>query len=1021
MLCLLAALGVQVVAQPTLAAMAGRLGLRHAAQAPAPAAPQGVLAPSGCAADTPAAGEVTCELWAKTGTTSILGQSMPIWGYASAAGDPATAPGPVLVVTSGELVHVVLHNQLSQATALAFPSQAATSFVGGSTGGLTSGITNGAQTTYTFTASRPGTFLYEAGHTPNGARQVALGMAGALVVLPANGIGAYGTVPSSYDDEAVLVLSEIDPALNRSANPATFDLRQFDARYRLINGKVFPSTDPVATGVNRTVLLRYVNVGALQHPMELLGGAQVRLAQDGHPADHPTTSLVADLAPGSTMDTLVTMPSGGGAKLSLFEAGGHLNNNGMTEADPNLVASGGMMTFLDTAAPPPTQDVVGPVPARLTISPSPSDGTVPVVVTADVSDATTGGGHVQAAELVVDDAVTQAPGFGLPMTGTFGSTSVHVTGTIPVGTGNDAAYCAANPITLSCLSAGKHRVFVRGLDDAGMGNWGVISDVLLNLPKVGPLTRNGAVTPDPANGQGGVDLEATGDDSGAGGTINQAEWSLDTLASAGSGTAMNVNNGGTIAAVTAHIPQSVLTGLGDGTHHFFVRVHDSLGLWGPELDIPFTLDTSGPTVVAADVAPNPTNGKLDDPGNPGNLVVSAVIGDTAGGIVAGAEGFLDPGASPAPGSGFKLIATDGKYDTSSESVYGLIPLSAITSLTEGNHRVVVRGRDGAGNWGATYTAPLVVDRTSPTLGALTATPNPTNGATTVAVSGTVSEPNLNAAEVWYGTTDPGVGLGTPATISVAPAGTGYRATITVTVPPLTVGTRIVNVRVQDKAGNWSNARATMITIRGGAPAGTAAALLGFGTNVGNVTVSTQAGIPPILGNTGMRAAPAANAPAYVGMDSAVPARSFQAAFAINRNTLRTALNGTITLFDGRTSAATGNGVFAVQMRTTSNGSPGTAQIRAVLTRSNGTTAIGNWFNLPTGGHLVTLQWVSGPATGTAAGRLRVTLDATVLINQTADTSSRLLSRVRLGAIESSAPASLSGVLYVDDYTATGVQ
>ena len=1022
LLTVLTVLGAQTLTGPSLAtaaSAASRLATTPSAPAAAlPSAPQGVLAPSGC---TFGAGTATCELWAKTGSTTLLGQPMPIWGYSSTDTGAATAPGPVLVVHQGDEVTVSLHNQLPQNTALAFPGQADGSFSGASTGNTQAGVPTTGGATYTFTASRPGTFLYEAGHTPNGARQVALGLAGALVVLPSNGTGAYGTGLTAYDDEAVLVLSEIDPALNEAPDPAAFDLRQFQARYRLINGRVFPSTDPIATGTDRTVLLRYVNAGVLQHPMNLLGGSQERIALDAYPAAHPLSSLVADLAPGSTMDTLVRTPSAGGAKLTLFEAGGHLNNNGMTEDDPTRIANGGMMTFIDTAAPPPSNDVVGPVPSRLTATPSPADGTVPVTVTAVLADpASPVPGTVAGAELVVDDAVSQQAGFGLGMeaVGGFGTATVHVTAEIPVGTANDAAYCTANPVTLSCLSAGKHRIFVRGLDAAG--NWGVVSDVLLNLPKIGPLTRGGSVSPDPTNGLNGLDVSATGDDSGAAGTINQAEWSLDTLASPGAGTAMDVNNGGTIAAVTGHIPANAFAALAEGTHHVFVRSHDNLGLWGPELDISFTLDRSGPTVIAAAVAPNPTNKKLDDPGNPGNLVVSANIVDTAGGHVVAAEGFLNPGPSPTPGTGFSLLATDGALDSSTESVYGLIPLSALNGLPDGtNYRVMVRGKDDGGNWGDPFYAPLTVDTVSPTLGLLTAAPNPTNGAATVAITGNTSEAGLNAAEVWYGTTDPGKGNGTPATISVNGAGT--QVTVTVAVPPLTVGTRIVNIRVQDKAGNWSNNRATTITIRGGAAAGTAAALLGFGYNLGNVTVSTQAGIPAILGNTGMRAQLGANAPAYVGTDSATAARSFQAGFAINRNTLRTALNGTITLFDGRTSAASGNGVFAIQMRTTSNANPGTAQIRAVLTRSNGTTAVGNWFNFTTGAHLVTLQWRAGPATGTTAGNLRVTLDGTVLINQTADTSSRLLTRVRLGAIESSAPASLSGVMYVDTYTATGVQ
>ena len=54
------------------------------------------------------------------------------------------------------------------------------------------GVGPGRNRDLLFTASRPGTFLYEAGHTPNGARQVAMGLAGALVVLPADGT-AYGS------------------------------------------------------------------------------------------------------------------------------------------------------------------------------------------------------------------------------------------------------------------------------------------------------------------------------------------------------------------------------------------------------------------------------------------------------------------------------------------------------------------------------------------------------------------------------------------------------------------------------------------------------------------------------------------------------------------------------------------------------------------------------------------------------------------------------------------------------------
>jgi hypothetical protein len=62
--------------------------------------------------------------------------------------------------------------------------------------------------------------------------------------------------------------------------------------------------------------------------------------------------------------------------------------------------------------------------------------------------------------------------------------------------------------------------------------------------------------------------------------------------------------------------------------------------------------------------------------------------------------------------------------------------------------------------------------------------------------------------------------------------------------------------------------------------------------------------------------------------------------------------------------------------------------------------------------------------GTNRGQLRVTLGNTVLINQFANTTGRTLASVRLGVVDGTTPASragMTGSLYLDDYTATGVQ
>ena len=191
-----------------------------------------------------------------------------------------------------------------------------------------------------------------------------MGLAGALVVL---GDGtAYG---QAYDDEAVLVLSEIDPALN--AHPTTFDMREFHPAYRLINGKPFPSSDPVPTDQGHTVLLRYVNVGSELHSMSTLGADQVVLSHDGHGLAFPEPSVVVPVDPGVSVDALVTVPTGPESKVAVFESSARLDNAGQTTADPLSVAFGGMLTFLDTNAPAPSSDGVGPVSTAITADAEP--------------------------------------------------------------------------------------------------------------------------------------------------------------------------------------------------------------------------------------------------------------------------------------------------------------------------------------------------------------------------------------------------------------------------------------------------------------------------------------------------------------------------------------------------------------------------------------------------------------------------------------------------------------------------
>jgi FtsP/CotA-like multicopper oxidase with cupredoxin domain len=954
----------------------------------------GKLTPTGCAFG---AGTAACDLYALSGTTTILGTSVPIWGFSpTGVAGSATAPGPVLVVHQGDQVSVTLHNQVAgQTVSLAFPGQTLPT---GSTEDST-GIASGTRT-YTFTASRPGTFLYEAGHTSGGARQVAMGLAGAFVVLPSDGT-AYGTQPAGYpatgyDDDAVVVLSELDPAFN--ASPATFDLRKFAPKYRLINGKPYPASDPIATDQGHKVLVRYVNVGSMTHPMTVLGGEQVEIAQGGHPARYATTVAAESIDPGQTLDSLVTMPSGPESKLAVYETARHLDNNGQHTADPTQLAFGGMLTFLDTNAPPPSSDGVGPVSTHIGLSPNPSTGLSPVTVTADLSDATTGGSAVSQAEFVIDDAVTTGVGFGTPMTlpGS-GVTIAGATGTITTA-------------VLDGLDAGRHTVFVRALDS--VGNWGVVGSAILNLPKTGPQTTNGSIADVPANGTVTVNVSATGDDTEAGGVITAAEYFLDTVGTSGAGTAMTLNRSASVVSEDADLSTAVLGALAEGVHHVFVHSKDSLGLWGPPLDIELPIDVTGPAVDAASVGPNPTNAVLADKSHPGNLLISTQITDKdAGGALQSkltdAEAFLDPKVpNPVGGTGLQMLPVDGKLDSTGEAFYGLIPLTQVKALADGTHHVYVRGQDAAGNWGPLFAVNLVVDKTVPVLGALTASPSPTNGAETLTLTAPVTDASLIAkAEYWLGGTDPGVGKGISLPVSVV-AG---KVQVTVPLASVPQGNQVFNLRVQDLAGNWSKSVNKTVSVQrpnrifsddfesGG---------FGFwGGSAGGVLNTPSAAQPGPIEPGSLRGlqvtVPGAG---YLTDNTPAAETSYHARFVFNRNDLVSGTNA-LSLLQGRTA---GGQAFALDYRLTGT----TPQVRMLMGRNTGAALVGTWVTLPAGTHTLQVDWTSG-----SSGSLRLLVDGTSKSQQNAGNSNLRIETAWLGVSAGTSPSS-SGHASFDSFAST---
>ena len=200
------------------------------------------------------------------------GNQLLVWGFSDndapitvdGSGAPSAItpqyPGPTLVMLEGERIKVTLTNSLSRkvfdgngqsttvvpAASLVFPGQTDVVAYGGTAGTITrEAVGTGEAVSYTFTAGRPGTFMYQAGSQPELA--IEMGMVGAMIVrparLPAGTKSAYGRKGTDYDREYLYVLTEMD----RSAHEAVefgqpVDPASFSATLWFMNGRNGPDT-----------------------------------------------------------------------------------------------------------------------------------------------------------------------------------------------------------------------------------------------------------------------------------------------------------------------------------------------------------------------------------------------------------------------------------------------------------------------------------------------------------------------------------------------------------------------------------------------------------------------------------------------------------------------------------------------------------------------------------------------------------------------------------------------------------
>lgn len=268
------------------------------------------------------------DLVAKAGSISTPdGASIPTWGFADGDG-PMQYPGPTLIVEQGQTITVNLTNALTVPVSILFPGQHVTPS-GGVDGELTTEAPPGGSVTYTFQATRPGTFSYYSGTDPE--LQVEMGLVGALIVRPSLGAGfAYGHPATAFDSEFLFLLTEMDPVIHELAADGNFAAIDLSARwpvYWFINGRASPDTmlpDGVGWLPNQPyscmpsmrpgerLLMRVINAGQDLHPFHHHGNHARVVATNGSllesaPGAGPDLShevFTIQSVPGETVDAI---------------------------------------------------------------------------------------------------------------------------------------------------------------------------------------------------------------------------------------------------------------------------------------------------------------------------------------------------------------------------------------------------------------------------------------------------------------------------------------------------------------------------------------------------------------------------------------------------------------------------------------------------------------------------------------------------------------------------------------------
>lgn len=252
--------------------------------------------------------------------------TVPTWQFVDSA-NPTLPFATELRVFAGDDVTISLTNNLDSAINFVVPGILDTS----------PACPAGASRDYQFTApTEPGTYLFF--DTQNGLLGRAMGLSGALVVLPADGTMSFAG-DALFSREHSLVMTEIDSRLNEAvASGLAYDMADYEPNYFFVNGIMYlkdVSGVMLEMSLSETVGFRLINTGLIYYPMHFHGYHVSVINRNAQPETVVRDKDTVMLKPSETVEAILDVDKTGLYPLHTHYLPGVTNNG--------TYAGGGLM------------------------------------------------------------------------------------------------------------------------------------------------------------------------------------------------------------------------------------------------------------------------------------------------------------------------------------------------------------------------------------------------------------------------------------------------------------------------------------------------------------------------------------------------------------------------------------------------------------------------------------------------------------------------------------------------------